>query len=138
MKEIVAESIKQTIIQINKEQLKAALAECIQKAISEVHFYFTEVRLLTKTDVVIQGDSIISRSDIPIGKRKPKIIQIDYKFNEQQFYEAVYCANNTLRDIRALMLDYAGIDGLTFYSQPFIIGLLWKTCINSLNNYLQF
>lgn len=52
----------------------------------------------------------MSRIDIPIGKRKPKLIQIDYKFNEQQFYETVYCANNTVRDIRTLMLDYAGLD----------------------------
>lgn len=79
--------------------------------VSEVNFYFTEVILLTKNRVVLQGDVTMSRSDIPIGKRKPKTIQIDYKFNEQQFYEAVYCANNTVRDIRPLMLDYAGVDG---------------------------
>ena len=79
--------------------------------VSEVNFYFTEVILLTKNRVVIQGDVTMSRSDIPIGKRKPKTIQIDYKFNEQQFYEAVYCANNTVRDMRPLMLDYAGVDG---------------------------
>ena len=53
----------------------------------------------------------MSRSDIPIGKIRPSIIQIDYKFDEQQFYEAVYCANGTVRDLRPLSLDYAGVKG---------------------------
>jgi len=47
-----------------------------------------------------------------LEKNRPKRIQIDYKFNEQQFYEAVCCANNTVRDMRPLSLDYAGIEGV--------------------------
>ena len=79
---------------------------------SEVHFFFTEVLLLTDNRVVLKGDAKMSRSDIPIGKNRPKTIQIDYHFNENKFYEAVYCKNNTVRDIREISLDIAGINGV--------------------------
>ena len=78
---------------------------------AEVNFYFEEVVLLTNNRLVIGGYANMSRSDIPIGKKRPRKIQIDYKFNEQQFYEAVYCANHTVRDMRPLTLDYAGTEG---------------------------
>ena len=78
---------------------------------SNVDFYFKELRLLTPKRFVIEGTCDMSRSPIPVGKRKPKKIQIDYKFEEQQFYEAIYCANGTIRDIKPLNLDYAGAMG---------------------------
>lgn len=78
---------------------------------SEVEFYFTEVILLTEKRVVIQGNANMSRSDVPIGKKRPSTIQIDYHFDEQKFYEAVFCRNNTVRDKRPLSLDIAGIRG---------------------------
>lgn len=78
---------------------------------TEVKFYFTEVILLTDDRVVLQGDAIMNRSDVPLGKKKPKVIQIDYKFKEQKFYEAVYCQNNTVRDLRPINLDIAGVIG---------------------------
>ena len=81
--------------------------------ISNVDFYFNELRLLTPKRFVIEGTCNMSRSPISDGKRKPKKIQIDYKFEEQQFYEAVYCANGTVRDIKPLNLDYAGVIGKT-------------------------
>ena len=79
---------------------------------TEVHFFFTEVILLTDDRVVLQGNAIMNRSDVPVGKKRPKTIQIDYKFNEQQFFEAVYCANNTVRDMRQIYLDIAGNEGM--------------------------
>lgn len=80
---------------------------------SNVDFYFNELRLLTPKRFVIEGTCNMSRSPISVGKTKPKKIQIDYKFDEQQFYEAVYCANGTVRDIKPLNLDYAGAMGKT-------------------------
>lgn len=53
---------------------------------TEVHFFFTEVILLTDDRVVLEGNAIMNRSDIPIGKKRPKKIQIDYKFKTQQFF----------------------------------------------------
>ncbi len=81
------------------------------ESITDVEFHFNEALLLTKNRLVIQGDAKMSRSDIPIEEIRPSRIQIDYKFDEQQFYEAVYCANGSVRDLRPLSLDYAGVKG---------------------------
>lgn len=78
---------------------------------SNVDFYFQELKLLTPKRFVIEGYANLSRSPISIGKAKPKKIQIDYRFDTQQFYEAVYCANKTVRDMKKLNLDYAGDEG---------------------------
>ena len=78
---------------------------------SNVDFYFQELRLLTQKRFVIEGYANMSRSPIPVGKTRPKRIQIDYRFDTQQFYEAVYCANGTVRDMKPLNLDYAGPEG---------------------------
>ena len=75
---------------------------------SNVDFTFKELRLLTPKRFVLEGYANMSRSPISIGKTKPKKIQIDYQFDTQQFYEAVYCANGTVRDMKPLNLDYAG------------------------------
>jgi len=78
---------------------------------SNVDFYFRELRLLTPKRFVIEGVCNMSRSPISVGKTKPRKIQIDYQFEQQQFYEAVYCANGTVRDMKPLNLDYAGTLG---------------------------
>ena len=75
---------------------------------SNVDFYFKELILLTPKRFVMEGYANMSRSPISIGKSKPRKIQIDYRFDQQQFYEAVYCANGTVRDMKPLKLDYAG------------------------------
>ena len=75
---------------------------------SNVDFYFKELRLLTPMRFVMEGYAEMSRSPISVGKAKPKKIQIDYRFDQQQFYEAVYRANGTIRDRKPLTLDYAG------------------------------
>jgi hypothetical protein len=80
---------------------------------SNVDFYFRELRLLTHKRFVLEGYANMSRSPISVGKTKPKKIQIDYQFDTQQFYEAVYCANGTVRDMKPLNLDYAGSLGKT-------------------------
>ena len=69
---------------------------------SNVDFYFRELRLLSPQRFVLEGCANMSRSPMP---RK---IQIDYRFDQQQFYEAVYCASGTVRDMKPLKLDYAG------------------------------
>lgn len=79
---------------------------------SEVVFTFKEVRLLTKTRFVIEGNVKTSRCPNPLGKIKPKRIQIDYHFDNETFYEAVYCANGTIRDKKPLKLRHAGVLGL--------------------------
>lgn len=79
----------------------------LDRSTSTVEFFFEEVLLLTPKRAVIQGRVNESRSPISIGKRKPKHIQIDYHFEDQCFYEAVYCANGTVRDLKQLTLDYA-------------------------------
>ena len=78
---------------------------------SNVDFYFKELRLLTPKRFVMEGYANMSRSPISVGKAKPRKIQIDYRFDQQQFYEAVYCANGTVRDLKLLKLDYAGSIG---------------------------
>ena len=78
---------------------------------SNVDFYFRELRLLTPKRFVLEGYANMSRSPISVGKTKPRKIQIDYRFDQQQFYEAVYCANGTVRDLKLLKLDYAGSIG---------------------------
>ena len=75
---------------------------------SNVDFYFKELRLLSPKRFVLEGSANMSRSPISVGKTKPRNIQIDYRFDQQQFYEAVYCANGTVRDMKPLKLDYAG------------------------------
>lgn len=75
---------------------------------SNVDFYFKELILLTPKRFVMEGYANMSRSPISIGKSKPRKIQIDYRFDQQQFYEAVHCANGTVRDMKPLKLDYAG------------------------------
>ena len=84
----------------------------IDNTTSRVIFKFKRVRLLTKDRFVIEGECRTSRSPNPLGSKKPMYIQIDYKFKEQKFYEAVYCANGTVRDSRELKLRYNGIDGI--------------------------
>lgn len=69
---------------------------------SNVDFYFKELILLTPKRFVMEGYANMSRS--PISRK----IQIDYRFDQQQFYEAVYCANGIVRDMKPLKLDYAG------------------------------
>ena len=69
---------------------------------SNVDFYFKELILLTPKRFVMEGYANMSRS--PISRK----IQIDYRFDQQQFYEAVYCANGIVRDMNPLKLDYAG------------------------------
>ncbi|MCR5152932.1 MAG: hypothetical protein K6A98_07275 [Prevotella sp.] len=81
------------------------------RSVSNLTFTFELVRLLTDKRFVIEGTAKMSRSPIPVGSKKPKRIQIDYKFDEQCFYEAVYCANGTVRDMRPLKLDFAGAHG---------------------------
>ena len=78
---------------------------------SNVDFYFRELRLLTPKRFVLEGYANMSRSPISVGKTKPRKIQIDYRFDQQQFYEAVYCANGIVRDLKLLKLDYAGSIG---------------------------
>lgn len=81
---------------------------------SNVDFYFRELRLLTPKRFVLEGyDMNIGSSPRFVGKTKPRIIQIDYRFDQQKFYEAVYCANGTVRDLKLLKLDYAGPEGKT-------------------------
>lgn len=75
---------------------------------SNVDFYFRELRLLNPKRFVLEGCADMSRSPMSVGKTKPRKIQIDYRFDRQQFYEAVYCANGTVRDMKPLKLDYAG------------------------------
>ena len=79
---------------------------------SNLTFKFQNLRLLTEKRFVIEGIAEMSRHPIPVGSKKPKKIQIDYIFDKQCFYEAVYCANGTVRDMRKLSLDHAGVDGL--------------------------
>ena len=91
---------------------------------SNVDFYFKELRLLTHKRFVMEGYANMSRSPISVGKAKPRKIQIDYRFDQQQFYEAVYCANGTVRDMKPLKLDYAGSLG--------------KQNIETVKNIIQF
>lgn len=79
----------------------------LDRSTSTIVFYFDKVVLLTKQRAVIEGRVMESRSPIPTGRTKPKRIQIDYHFYDQTFYEAVYCANNTVRDMKPLKLDYS-------------------------------
>ena len=72
---------------------------------SNVDFYFRELRLLNPKRFVLEGYANTSRS--PMQKK----MQIDYRFDKQQFYEAVYCANGTVRDMNPLKLDFAGSPG---------------------------
>ena len=69
---------------------------------SNVDFYFRKLRLLSPKRFVLEGCANMSRS--PTSRK----MQIDYRFDRQQFYEAVYCANGTVRDMKPLKLDYAG------------------------------
>lgn len=69
---------------------------------SIVDFCFQSVRLLTEKRFVIEG-----LADISIfGKGKKYLI--DYRFDNQNFSEAVCCKNGTVRDMRNLELVYAG------------------------------
>ncbi len=81
------------------------------RTVSNLDFHFQEVILLTPHRFVIQGICETSRSPVSVSKFKPKKIQIDYQFQNANFYEAVYCANGTVRDKRLLTLDHAGIHG---------------------------
>ena len=72
---------------------------------SNVDFCFRKLRLLNPKRFVLEGYANTSRSPMP------KKMQIDYRFDQQQFYEAVYCANGTVRDMKPLKLDYAGSFG---------------------------
>lgn len=101
---------------------------------SNVDFYFKELRLLTTKRFVIEGTCSMSRSPISVAKTKPKKIQIDYKFDEQQFYEAVYCANGTVRDIKPLNLDYAGTIGKENVSTAQNLIQFLTMCLYSIEN----
>ena len=81
------------------------------RTVSNLDFHFQEVILLTPHRFVIQGTCETSRSPVSVSKFKPRRIQIDYQFQNGNFYEAVYCANGTVRDKRLLTLDHAGIHG---------------------------
>lgn len=82
------------------------------KTTSPVKFTFSEVILLTDKRFVIEGKVETTRSPISVSKHKPKTIQIDYIFETQSFYEAVYCSNGTVSDRKLLKLDCAGVDGV--------------------------
>ena len=81
------------------------------RTISNLDFRFQEVILLTPYRFVMQGTCKTSRSPVSVSKFKPKRIQIDYQFQNGNFYEAVYCANGTVRDMKRITLDHAGIHG---------------------------
>lgn len=69
---------------------------------SNVDFSFQSVRLLTEKRFVIEGLADISR----FGRGKKYLI--DYRFDNQNFSEAVCCKNGTVRDMRSLKLVYTG------------------------------
>ncbi len=81
------------------------------RTVSNVDFHFEELILLTPNRFVMQGTCETSRSPISVGKKRPNRIQIDYHFDDGCFYQAVYCANGTVRDTRILTLDHAGVHG---------------------------
>jgi hypothetical protein len=81
------------------------------RTVSNLDFHFQEIILLTANRFVMQGTCETSRSPISVSKFKPKKIQIDYQFQNGNFYEAVYCANGTIRDRKILTLDHAGTHG---------------------------
>lgn len=125
--------MEKSIIQINQEQLKEILAKAekpihtengpktiiesvdnivlkfgrteVDSSTSSVEFTFKEVKLLTPKHFVIEGEANISRCPLP------KKMLIDYMFGTQQFYEAICCANGTVRHMKLLCLDYAGAIG---------------------------
>lgn len=81
------------------------------RTVSGVTFVFDKVLVLTKDRFVIEGYCRTSRTPISISKNKPPKIQIDYQWKEHKFYEAVYCANGTIRDKKELKLNSAGVSG---------------------------
>ena len=125
--------MEKSIIQINQEQLKEILAKAekpihtendpktiiesidnivlkfgrteIDSSTSSVEFTFKKVKMLNSKRFVIEGGANISRCPLP------KKMLIDYMFGTQQFYEAVCCANGTVRHMKPLSLDYAGSAG---------------------------
>ena len=78
------------------------------RSTSNVVFSFQSVRLLTEKRFVIEGLADISR----FGKGKKYLI--DYRFDNQNFSEAVCCKNGTVRDMRNLKLVYAGDIGARY------------------------
>lgn len=79
---------------------------------SRLYFQFKRILFLNKDRFVIEGYANMSRGPIAVSKRKPKTIQIDYLFAETSFYEAIYCANGTIRHLKKLKLDKAGTWGV--------------------------
>lgn len=73
---------------------------------SLVRFHFNEVIYLSEKRFIIQGLTTMSKHPASGGKSRPKptCVQVEYDFTEEKFYEAVYCANGTIRRRNELLL----------------------------------
>ena len=73
---------------------------------SIVKFKFNEIIYLDKNCFIMQGITEMSKHPIPSSKYRPKprYVQIEYRFETQQFKEVVYCANGTIRGKEILYL----------------------------------
>ena len=73
---------------------------------SLVRFLFNEVIYLSDDCFIVQGLTEMSKHPIPSSKYRPKptYVQIEYVFDEEKFYEVVYCANGTIRRKDELIL----------------------------------
>ncbi|MCQ2203555.1 MAG: hypothetical protein MJZ15_03835 [Bacteroidales bacterium] len=109
----------------------------VDRTTSSVRFVFDKMRLLTDKRFVMEGFVTTSRSPNPLGSKKPKRIQIDYLWNEQQFYEAVYCANGSVRHLAKLKLNQNGVRGQDNITTACnLIGFLTQ-CLYCIDDYLD-
>ena len=99
---------------------------------STVVFTFQKVILLTNERFVIEGECYTSRSPVSISTVKPKRMQVDYLFDKHAFYEAIYRANRTVRDLKQLKLDKVGNIGKNNIETSDKLISLMSDCIQSI------
>ena len=107
------------------------------RTVSNLDFHFQEVILLTPQRFVIQGTCETSRAPVSVSKFKPRTIQIDYQFQTGNFYEAIYCANGTVRDRKLLTLDHAGTHGYNNVSLAKSLIQFLTMCLYSIDDGIE-
>lgn len=106
------------------------------RTVSDVTFTFDKVLVLTNDRFVIEGFCRMSRSPVSISRKKPTKIQIDYQWKEQKFYEAVYCANGTIRHKKELKLNSAGVYGEMNVKIATDLIQFMTLCLYSIEDYI--
>ena len=104
---------------------------------SLVKFTFNEIIYLYQNEFIMQGPTEISKHPVPRGKYRPKplYVQIEYNFQTQEFRQAVYCANGTIRRREILYLIDAGNIGADNKAKADKLILHMSNCAYSIEGY---